>query len=152
RIATRNLDQGDRPRRARGGDAPSADRAPARARSAAPRDVRQLERLCSTLIDGASEAQLSQAAILQAISHDLRNPLNVIMIRAQLLANKTATDQPHRAQIDAIYRSAMELQQMLNDVSDLAKITSGRLMLSRLACEPGAMIDQALSATASIAA
>src|SRR3954467_477058 len=90
RIATRNLDQSDRPRRARGGDAPSVDRAPSRGRGA-PRDLRKLEQLCSTLIEGASEAQLSQAAILQAISHDLRNPLNVIMIRAQLLANKTAT-------------------------------------------------------------
>jgi len=152
RIATRSLDQADRPRRARGGEAPAAaDRAPARGRGAAPHDVRRLERLCSTLIEGASEAQLSQAAILQAISHDLRQPLNVILIRAQLLANKTAHDQPHRAQIDAISRAVGDLQQMLNDVSDLAKITSGRLLLNRLSCDPRAMIEEALAPTRSLA-
>ena len=130
RIATRTADGGAR--------------APSRARGSSERNINRLERLNTTLREEAEETEIAQAAIFQAISHDLRNPLGVILMSAQLMAAKTAADQPNRRQIDAISRAAGELNHMLNDVSDIGKLIARRLILRRLTCDAGAMIDQVL--------
>src|SRR6185369_6737270 len=111
RIATRTADGGAR--------------TPSRSRGSSDRDIKRLERLDTTARLDAEEVQLAQAAVFQAISHDLRQPLGVIVMSAQLMAAKTAADQPSRRQIDAITRAAGDLDHMLNDVSDIGKLTTG---------------------------
>jgi signal transduction histidine kinase len=90
-----------------------------------------------------------RAELCSALSHDLRNPLTVIVWSAQILGRKMPPEDASRHHLDAIARAADELHNMLHDLSDAARIADGRLAAA-LVPEPidvAALIDQAVAPT-----
>lgn len=88
-------------------------------------DVTELEQA-----RGAAEAAArARANFLANISHEIRTPLNgVLGIAAQL--SKTSLDERQHKWLQLVQASGRHLLGILNDVLDLAKITSGKLELS----------------------
>ena len=88
-------------------------------------DVTELEQA-----RGAAEAAAqARANFLANISHEIRTPLNgVLGIAAQL--GKTRLDAQQQQWLHLVQASGRHLLSILNDVLDLAKITSGKLELS----------------------
>jgi signal transduction histidine kinase len=68
-----------------------------------------------------------RAELCSALSHDLRNPLTVVVWSAQLLARRVPEGDPARRHLDGVTRAAEELNQMLSELSDAARIPDGRL-------------------------
>jgi signal transduction histidine kinase len=121
-----------------------SDRSSGRSREAFERELRRLERRCESLREGAEEAQFAQADRLKTLSHDLRNPLNLIMLSTQMLARAIAPDHAGRHYINKITRGAEEMTHILEDFSDARLIDSGRFIVKRASQEVGPMIEQAL--------
>ncbi len=88
-------------------------------------DVTELEQA-----RGAAEAAAqARANFLANISHEIRTPLNgVLGIAAQL--SKTSLDERQHKWLHLVQASGRHLLNILNDVLDLAKISSGKLELS----------------------
>lgn len=79
--------------------------------------------------EAAEAAARARANFLANMSHEIRTPLNgVLGIAAQL--SKTPLDERQQKWLQLVQESGRHLLGILNDVLDLAKITSGKLELS----------------------
>jgi len=91
------------------------------------------DRLLSSERSARSEAERAnhlKDEFLATLSHELRTPLNAIVGWSQLLKRRGSADiADYRDGIEAIERNAMVQAQLINDLLDVARITSGKLRL-----------------------
>jgi signal transduction histidine kinase/ActR/RegA family two-component response regulator len=77
----------------------------------------------------AEQANRAKDRFLGTVSHELRNPLNSIMIwSATLQADKTLSEKTARG-LTAIEKAVRAQTQLIEDLLDIARIESGRLRL-----------------------
>ncbi len=102
----------------------------------------------------AHNAELRQQALLEAqrqsdsksrlvamLSHEIRTPLNGILGMAQLLERSALTPQ-QSAQIGLMQRSGRHLLELVNDMLDLARIESGKLLIAQQPLALRATLDE----------
>lgn len=89
-----------------------------------------------------------RAELCSALSHDLRNPLTVVVWSAQLLARRIPQDDAARRHLEGVTRAAEEMNQMLHELSDAARIPDSRLgqALELAEAEVGPLAEQAAAA------
>jgi signal transduction histidine kinase/DNA-binding NarL/FixJ family response regulator len=80
----------------------------------------------------AEAAATARENFLANMSHEIRTPLNGVLGMTSLLA-KTPLNELQRNYTDVIQHSGRHLLNVVNDVLDIAKITSGNLELEQLA-------------------
>ena len=71
---------------------------------------------------------------LAIVSHDLRNPLNAIVMGAELLLQTRPADERRRfgkRQLEAMRRAASRMNRMLSDLLDLSSMDAGQLSMER---------------------
>ncbi|HZR38115.1 MAG TPA: chemotaxis protein CheB [Nevskia sp.] len=82
-----------------------------------------------------AEAERANAAkndFLALVSHELRSPLNVIANWVQLLLilkKDQGADERERRGLDTIHRQCQNLARLIDELLDISRITSGRLVL-----------------------
>lgn len=76
------------------------------------------------------ELNATKDQLLATVAHELRNPLTSILGWTQLLQHHVA-DEEGRTALAAIAASARMQAQLIADLSDVASISSGKLVLSR---------------------
>ncbi|WP_162910692.1 PAS domain-containing sensor histidine kinase [Hymenobacter oligotrophus] len=76
--------------------------------------------------EAAHAAARARENFLANMSHEIRTPLNGVLGYANLLA-KTQLDAQQTEQLSVIRKSGQHLLALVNDVLDMAKITSGKL-------------------------
>jgi PAS domain S-box-containing protein len=94
----------------------------------------------------AEEANRLKDEFLAIMSHELRNPLNVILGYAELLLRMDVIKESpslHRM-ADAVKRNAVAQSKLIRDLLDLSRLRSGKLELSRETVSPVASIDNAI--------
>jgi signal transduction histidine kinase len=94
----------------------------------------------------AEESNRLKDEFLAIMSHELRNPLNVIVGYSELLSRtKEVADSPQLFKMtDAIKRNANTQAKLVQDLVDLSRLRSGKLELNRevvsvLTCVSGAV-------------
>ena len=100
-----------------------------------------------------TEASEAKARFLATMSHELRTPLNAVLGYAGLLRDGvygTVSEQQERA-VQSIVRRAKDLQLLIDDVLDLAKIESGRAELRIDEFDPSAVLAEVKDAIAAFA-
>ncbi|HEX6260456.1 MAG TPA: PAS domain S-box protein [Woeseiaceae bacterium] len=112
-----------------------------RARRLGPGELRLAEevaRRAATAVENAHlyrdalEATRARDELLGIVAHDLRNPLQAILMNAQLL--RRAGGQPERRSLEsseAIERSAARMARLIDDLLDLTRMEAGRLSVAR---------------------
>jgi signal transduction histidine kinase len=75
------------------------------------------------------ETQEQREDLLRAVSHDLRNPLQIVVLQGQRL-QRAAGDERVQRPAGSILAAARRMDRMLRDLSDSARSESGRLELS----------------------
>jgi signal transduction histidine kinase/CheY-like chemotaxis protein len=80
--------------------------------------------------EAAEDANEAKSTFLATMSHELRTPLNAILGFAQLMERDASLSAMHRENISTIRRSGEHLLELINDVLDMSKIESGRMILS----------------------
>ena len=129
------------------------ERAPARSRGALEREHRRLSRICAGLRQTAEDAERAQGELLAILSHDLRNPLSVILMSTRMLAHPSsgrpaaaAGEAPNRRLIEALSRAAEELSNLAQDMSDAGRLEAGRLSVAMEAVDVAPLVAHAVSA------
>ena len=113
------------------------------ARRIAARHHREEQALLELARQEADDAARARPALLSLLSHDLRNPLSVILVSLRMLGRAVPEDHTGRRHVDAIGRAADEMNGILQDMSDAARIEEGRLTLTMTREDVGAMLARA---------
>ncbi|MES1165401.1 MAG: HAMP domain-containing sensor histidine kinase, partial [Verrucomicrobiota bacterium] len=99
------------------------------------------------------EAARSREDLLAIVSHDLRNPLGVVMASSALLLKSPLADPPgkegrSRRQVEAIQRAGTRMNRLIRDLLDFAAIQAGRLTVSSHARGVGELMREVFDALA----
>jgi PAS domain S-box-containing protein len=90
----------------------------------------------------AESAVQSRDDILAMVSHDLRNPLNIIAMSANLL--EAPIPEAKRAiQLGIIRRAVTRMNRLIEDLLDVTQITSGTLRVSTEPVDVAAIVEEA---------
>ncbi len=90
------------------------------------------------------EADRHKDEFLAMLAHELRNPLAPMLNAVQLMRMKPATDQQLSWSRDVIERQLAHLTRLVDDLLDVARITRGRINLSREPIELGTLVARAV--------
>jgi PAS domain S-box-containing protein len=95
----------------------------------------------------AEEANRVKDDFLAALSHELRTPLNAIVGFARVLQRSSSIqdDESTLAKVNAIERNAWVQAQLISDLLDISRITSGKLELDRQWMSATEAVDAALA-------
>jgi signal transduction histidine kinase/ActR/RegA family two-component response regulator len=103
-------------------------------------EIHQRERELEKALDDAETANRAKSSFLTNMSHELRTPLNgVIGVAGVLGGTRLETEQ--RRMVKIIQNSASVLQNVLNDVLDLARVEAGRLEIACDAFDLGEVVE-----------
>ncbi|HWN70919.1 MAG TPA: GAF domain-containing protein [Haliangium sp.] len=107
----------------------------------AERMARASEAVARRQAEAASQAR---EEILAVVSHDLRNPLNAILMSATSLRGLQLTDRQAprvHASAERIERAAERMARLIGDLVDFASIQSGQLAIKKAATPISEIID-----------
>src|SRR2546423_4853988 len=78
---------------------------------------------------------------LAILGHELRNPLGAILLASQMIDDDGKLDRQHS---DLIERQARHLTRLVNDLLDLSRVVSGKIVLKRQPVDLQQTIEQTL--------
>ncbi len=95
--------------------------------------------------DVAERANQLKDEFLATLSHELRNPLNVILGYSELLLRMPEIEEAEhlRRMAEALRRNAQSQSQLINDLLDLSRLQRGKISLNRETVSLAAIIDHA---------
>ena len=96
--------------------------------------------------DAAEKANQLKDEFLATLSHELRNPLNVILGYSELLLRMPEVEESPRLikMGDALRRNAQSQSQLINDLLDLSRLQRGKISLNHETISVAAIIDSAV--------
>jgi signal transduction histidine kinase/ActR/RegA family two-component response regulator len=100
--------------------------------------------------DAAQKADSAKLSFLANMSHEIRTPLNGIMGLVEVL-NSCALEREQHELLADIGRSGDHLLSILNDILDMAKVTSGKLSLEQAPFDLPRLIRDTASPAAALA-
>lgn len=92
----------------------------------------------------AQEATRLRDNVLGVVSHDLKNPLNVLSLQCSLLKRRISTDAA-RESVAAMERSIRRMERMVTDLVDIAALEAGRLRINRRLQRPAQIVEEAVT-------
>jgi PAS domain S-box-containing protein len=90
----------------------------------------------------ARQAVADRQHVLGVVSHDLRNPLNTIVLAAETLKEQDVSTELRVKALTMITRAANRMNRMISDLLDVNSIEAGRLALNPLPQDPLSVVDE----------
>ena len=121
----------------------------------------ELARRASIAVDNvrlygeAQEALRAREDLLAIVSHDLRNPLGVVLASSSLLLKSSLPPEKEgraRRQVEAIQRAGNRMNRLIRDLLDFASIQGGRLSVTLRPRDAAAIVSEVLEALEPLAA
>lgn len=83
--------------------------------------------------------------LLAAVSHDLKSPLNVILLTVANLSSLSSTD-GWAKELEQILRAAQRMDRLVRDLLDSARLEAGRLPFEAMSVDPAVLVEEAVAA------
>ncbi len=96
----------------------------------------------SEALAAAEEANKAKTAFLSNMSHEIRTPMNAIIGLDSLALRKENIDDETRKYLEQIGESARHLLGLINDILDMSRIESGRVILRKEEFSFRTMLEQ----------
>ena len=96
--------------------------------------------------DAAESANRLKDQFLANLSHELRTPLNAILGYARLMQTDVIPQEKWRQAVSVIERNAVAQNQLVEDLLDMSRITTGTVHLDPAPIQVAPVIRQALDA------
>ncbi len=104
----------------------------------------------------AEEARRLKAQFAASVSHELRTPLNLIIGFSEMMVLAPGTyrgevlPDRYRGDVEAIYRNACHLSDLVDDVLELSQVDTNRVGLHKELTALGEVVDEAVATVASM--
>ncbi len=92
--------------------------------------------------DEAERAHRAKSQFLGHISHEIRNPLQVILLHTQILELDPTLREAQKSQVGIMRSSGKHLLTLVNDLLEMAKIEARRLDLAEDRFDPRATLEE----------
>ena len=96
-------------------------------------------------LERAHAAERARSMFFSIVSHDIRTPLNAILGYSELLQDGIENPAERAEALKSIRASGTTLLQLVNDVLDLAKMDSGKMMLAPEPVKLALLTDEVFS-------
>ncbi len=106
------------------------------------RDEMAKSQALAEALASAEEANKAKSAFLSSMSHEIRTPMNAIIGLDSLALQKESLDPETREYLEKIGGSARHLLELINDILDMSRIESGKMILKNEAFSLHSMITQ----------
>ena len=106
------------------------------------RDSLQKSQALAEALTAANEASRAKTAFLSSMSHEIRTPMNAIIGLDSLALKDDGISEQTREYLEKIGGSARHLLGLINDILDMSRIESGRLVLRKEEFSFNAMLEQ----------
>jgi signal transduction histidine kinase len=93
----------------------------------------------------ANEANRVKDEFLATLSHELRTPLNAVLGYAQMLSRGVLSEERRRDAMAVLVRNGTALKQLIDDVLDMSRLSSGKLRLSAQRVALAQVVDAAVA-------
>ncbi len=93
-------------------------------------------------LDTANQASIAKTAFLSSMSHEIRTPMNAIIGLDSIALKEPNLSARTRSHLRKIGDSAKHLLNLINDILDMSRIESGRMILKNEEFSFGAMMEQ----------
>ncbi|HEU0014438.1 MAG TPA: ATP-binding protein [Longimicrobium sp.] len=137
---------------ARTGGAPYTERDLGLAQEVARRAALAIDN--ARLYEAARHAVRARDDVLAVVSHDLRNPLNAVLIASTVLTEYGDPERlsaRDRKQVEIIRRAANQMVGLVQDLLEATALESGSVAMERRAAEPAALLAGAVEMFGAIA-
>ncbi len=102
--------------------------------------------LFAAALNRAEEAGRAKDNFMASVSHELRNPLNSIMLSSGILLADRTLQENARQKVKAIERASRTQAQLIEDLLDVSRIESGRMRLDVQATNLAQVVKAAVDA------
>ncbi|MBD1804669.1 PAS domain S-box protein [Microcoleus sp. FACHB-SPT15] len=104
-------------------------------------------------ISDRREIERLKDEFISVVSHELRTPLTSISAALDLLAGGVLQNQPEDAQqmLNIAANNSDRLVRLINDILDIERIESGKIVMTKQACDAGDLMNQSIEAIQEIA-
>ena len=106
------------------------------------RDAMAKNKALGEALAAAEEANKAKTAFLSSMSHEIRTPMNAIIGLDSLALRNTSLPPETRTYLEKIGGSAQHLLGLINDILDMSRIESGRLVLRKEEFSFSDMLEQ----------
>lgn len=106
------------------------------------REQMEQNRALAEALARAEEANVAKTAFLSSMSHEMRTPLNAIIGLDSIALRDSSISPEIRDELEKIGTSARHLLSIINDILDMSRIESGRMVLKEEEFEFGEFLDQ----------
>jgi len=100
----------------------------------------------------SEQATRSRDQMLGVVAHDLRNPLNTMLMGAELLLDSAPPDSTTRRHALIVQRAGERMNRLVQDLLDVKRMESGRLAIEPRQMSSHALLLEAVEALSSLAA
>lgn len=94
------------------------------------------------LYQRAEQAISARDEVLAVVSHDLRNPVNRVRMAAELILERDDAAPETERMAGIVIRAADEMNRLIGDLLDVARIEAGRLSIERTPADMAALLDR----------
>lgn len=117
--------------------------------------VERLNYMLALARDQAEEARRLKQQFAQTISHELRTPLNLVVGFIEVMVQSPEyygqpLPQPYLRDLSIMYRNACHLQNLVNDVLDLARIEAAQMSLTPEDTDIGNLVRETINTARSL--
>ena len=106
------------------------------------REQREKNEALALALEEARAANHAKAAFLSSMSHEIRTPMNAIIGLDNIALKEKDLSPETRDQLEKINGSAKHLLALINDILDMSRIESGRMVLKNEEFLFSSMLDQ----------
>ena len=106
------------------------------------RQQRERNEQLARALEEAHQANVAKTAFLSNMSHEIRTPMNAIIGLDSIALKEPNLSERTKEQLEKIGASARHLLSLINDILDMSRIESGRMILKNEEFSFSAMLEQ----------